>query len=428
MKTAAAEAAGQVPSSPAKQAKAAETSSLPVKDASEDNPHPTSTSPASTTKNTIRLAVFFSTGDLGDVGRHVVTAALERRADEISSIKVFCKNTQQMLLQAKWNCVCPDHKLPKTKVASSSATSTDPNKKNIDLPLPPRLTLVDFDITTDDIAAHLPQADVVIACLGNRKPFHPDCIARAGTHRIVQAILEQQQQQQKHSLTTSTSSSPPRFLLLSSAGIANDWPPMEWCQEGQRLESLFRTICWSQYQDLTGAEQSVTSAATAAASDAVGVEEDHKTNKEPMVMTASKQPEAHHTKSDTNNQKNVQQQQQQQQQRSSSLFDYLIVRVVLLEETCQPAGRWQVQRHKYTDEHPHHEISKLDCARFLVQEAVCPAWRNCAVLVGGSYGEERVVATGNVASAATAVLEPKPASITGNDDHDEKQASFTASP
>jgi hypothetical protein len=122
----------------------------------------------------------------------------------------------------------------------------------------------------------------------------------------------------------------PRFVMLSSVGIAEDWPPMEWSREGQRLQGFFRTICWMQYQDLSGAE--------------LATQQGAQTNKE---------------------------------------FNFLIVRSVILDETTIPVGGWYVQVAKHKDHPPCLELAKMDCARFLVEEAIFPSIRRRAVVVGG---------------------------------------------
>jgi nucleoside-diphosphate-sugar epimerase len=240
------------------------------------------------------LGVFFSSGDLGEVGMHVVAAALERASDEVNEIRVF-SNHITSLDDRKWNCGC------RTRHAF-----TERDRQ--------RLKLICLDCTKDPLAIHLEGVDAVVSCLGNRKPFHPDCIAKAGTGRIVQAMMATDVR---------------RLALLSSVGIAEDWPPMEWSREGGRLSGFFRTVCWTQYQDLSGAEQAVRLA-----------------------------------------------------EQLHADLDSLVVRTVLLGEHSPPSGKWFVQHQKHGD-HPDHHLAKMDCARFLVQEAVHGTLSRRAVVVGG---------------------------------------------
>jgi hypothetical protein len=105
---------------------------------------------------------------------------------------------------------------------------------------------------------------------------------------------------------------------------------MEWSPEGPRLQGFFRTICWLQYQDLSGAELAIS----------IGAQTDEG-------------------------------------------FNFLIVRSVILGETAKPVGGWYCQSAKHKDHPPCADFAKMDCARFMVQEAVDPSIRRRAVVVGG---------------------------------------------
>lgn len=235
------------------------------------------------------VGVFFSSGDLGDVGRHVVEALLELG---VANIRVFSSQIE-LLEDRNWHCGC----------VGGHSVGTRENREKI--------TLVRLDCTKETLLArHLQGLDAVISCLGHRTPFAGQNIAKTGTEHILKAIDQVKI---------------PRFVLLSSVGIGNDWPPMEWSREGERLAGRFRTICWTQYQDLSGAELAVRKHATG--------------------------------------------------------LDFLIVRAVLLPETMPPSHRWTVQSEKFHD-HPHEYLSKMDCARFLVQEVVQPTLNRCAVVLG----------------------------------------------
>lgn len=231
------------------------------------------------------LAICFSSGDLGDVGRHAVLAALELPPSVVARIRVFGSNVQQALFHDKWKCACPSHDIH------------DDNH---------RLDLIDHvDLTTDPVDLH--GVDAVLLCLGNRIPFHDDNIAYAATERIV---LQQQV---------------PRICLLTSVGLGDDWPPLPWDRShSQILQALFRTVCWTQFQDLSGAE---------------------------LVL--------------------------RQQQN-----DFLVVRAVALDEERVPSGQWTVQTTK-SEEPPASQLAHMDCARFLVQEAVKGSLSRTAVVLGG---------------------------------------------
>jgi hypothetical protein len=249
---------------------------------------------SSTESEPITLLIIYSSGDLGDVGRHAVAAALEFPPTVVRQVRALSTNIKA-LEKRQWKCGCEDQ---------HSVTESD------------RLQLIQADCTTTNLDQYMEGVTAVISCLGNRRPFHDDCVAKLGTQGIVQAVLRQE-------VT-------PRFVMLSSVGIAEDWPPMEWSREGQRLQGFFRTICWMQYQDLSGAE--------------LAIQQGAQTNEE---------------------------------------FNFLIVRSVLLDETTAPVGGWYVQVAKHKDHPPCLDFAKMDCARFMVEEAMFPSIRRRAVVVGG---------------------------------------------
>lgn len=245
------------------------------------------------------LGIIYSTGDIGDVGRHAVEAALELPINIISSIKVFSINGSHSLLKdTDWKCGCR---------LKHNFCNKEENCLN-------RIQIINIDCTKDCLSNYLINVDAIVSCLGNRKPFHPDCIAKKGTERIINAMLNNDIN---------------RIVMLSSVGISNDWPPMEWSKEGDRLQAFFRTICWRQYQDLTGAELAVQIG---------GIDNDK--------------------------------------------LDYLITRSVMLSENTIPINKWYIQNKKYHD-HPVKYMAKMDCARFMVEEAINPSYHRAAVVIGG---------------------------------------------
>jgi hypothetical protein len=252
------------------------------------------TTKSSTESEPITLLIIYSSGDLGDVGRHAIAAALEFPPTVVRQIRALSTNIKA-LEKRQWKCGCEEQ---------HSVTESD------------RLQLIQADCTTVNLDQYMEGVSAVVSCLGNRRPFHDDCVAKLGTQGIVQAVLRQR-------VT-------PRFVMLSSVGIAEDWPPMEWCREGQRLQGFFRTICWMQYQDLSGAE--------------LAIQQGAQTNED---------------------------------------FNFLIVRSVILDETTRPVGGWYVQVAKHKDHPPCLDLAKMDCARFMVEEAITPSIRRRAVVLGG---------------------------------------------
>lgn len=237
------------------------------------------------------IVIVFSTGDLGDVGRHAVAVALETAPSVVRTIKVISSDPTT-LEQENWKCGCRRH--------------------HISMKDRKRLEIHQADCSTDNLAPYLQGVDAVISCLGNRLPFHPDIVAKPGTEHLIVAMQQ---------------GGCKRLVLLSSVGIGDDWPPLEGCREGDFLAGFFRTICWSQYQDLRGAERAV------------------------------------------------------QRGTISSQLDYAIVRSVPTNE-LKPQGLSFVQQKKYVDR-VGHDIAKMDLARFLVSEAIEPVLHRQAVVVGG---------------------------------------------
>jgi nucleoside-diphosphate-sugar epimerase len=136
------------------------------------------------------VGIFFSSGDLGDVGRHAVAAALEMPPSVVSNIRVFSRDIASMD-QANWKCGCGEH----------SISQEDRN----------RIQFLQIDCTQDDLVPALFDVDAIVSCLGSRQPFHNERIVREGTERLVQAAI-----------TCKIA----RFVMISSVGIGDDWPPM----------------------------------------------------------------------------------------------------------------------------------------------------------------------------------------------------------
>lgn len=267
------------------------------------------------------LLIVYSSGDLGDVGRHCVALALKH--PRIRHVKVVTDQPPQHLFDERsYNkCRCPPH-------------------THELLGFKDRLRVFPSDLSRDEYSRHVHNVDVVISCLGSRLPFHPNSsshIAENGTTRIVQALLDLDKTRQ-------------RIIMLSSVGIGNDWPPLEGLREGNFLQGLFRTICWEQYQDLSGAERAVS------------------------------------------------------RSWSSNQLDYVTARCVLLPDECLPTGLFRAIDQPQRSERQaspnisaegrgdscgragsdyDQYIAKLDAAQFLIQEAVRPSRHRQVVILGG---------------------------------------------
>jgi hypothetical protein len=113
-----------------------------------------------------------------------------------------------------------------------------------------------------------------------------------------------------------------RAVILSSAGIEEDWPPFEFHWAGKIMRVLLR-VAYFASRDLTLMEREY----------------------------------------------------------RASDKDFLFVRPTGLGEDVIPVGKWFLQHEKYKDQ-VGMDMAKLDCARFMVQEALTPTRHRSAVVVG----------------------------------------------
>ena len=68
--------------------------------------------------------------------------------------------------------------------------------------------------------------------------------------------------------------------------------------------------------------------------------------------------------------------------KESKNLDFLLVRPVGLAEDAVPSGEWFIQKEKHKDV-VGTNIAKMDCGRFVVQEALNPTLHRTAVVIGG---------------------------------------------
>jgi len=74
--------------------------------------------------------------------------------------------------------------------------------------------------------------------------------------------------------------------------------------------------------------------------------------------------------------------------KSAKEVDYLIIKPLGLGEDVVPTNEWKLQKKKYEDT-VDINLAKLDCARFMVQEAINPTIHNNAVVIGGQIKGEK---------------------------------------
>ena len=234
------------------------------------------------------LVILFGKGGLSDVGRHAVLAALEQPNVEF---KVLTQHPE-LLEESNWNCGCPG--------GHADAFSEEDRKRFSVIPVK------SWSDTT--LSEHFQGATGVVSCLGNRQPFIGGWVAQEGNQAVIQGMKE-------HNVE--------RAVALSSCGVEEDWPPLEFHPGGKILSFIFTVIGRKCFKDLTLMERAY---------------------------------------------------------RASSL-DYLLVRPVGIGEDVVPNGTWVFQKKKYEDKIGLN-MAKMDCARFMVKEALNPTMHKTAVLIG----------------------------------------------
>jgi NAD(P)H-binding len=246
-----------------------------------------------------RLVILYGVGGLSDVGRHAVQVALLEHADVVSHVTVVAQAPHHLLLQeANWKCGCEQpHAIDVT------------NNERLTVVSVPSWQPQDADET---LAECLRGATAVVTCLGNREAFRGHRDAAQGTKAVLRAM-------QKTKVK--------RLVTITSVGIEEDWPPLEFFRPAYYILScLFMSVAKPNFRDLTEMER------------------------------ACKATDA-------------------------NAIDYLLVRPVGLGEDVKPVNKWLLQKKKYEDV-LHFDMAKLDCARYMVEEAVRPTRHREAVVIG----------------------------------------------
>eukprot|EP00525_Craspedostauros_australis_P005185 CAMPEP_0198113018 /NCGR_PEP_ID=MMETSP1442-20131203/4771_1 /TAXON_ID= /ORGANISM="Craspedostauros australis, Strain CCMP3328" /LENGTH=253 /DNA_ID=CAMNT_0043769993 /DNA_START=329 /DNA_END=1090 /DNA_ORIENTATION=- len=244
-----------------------------------------------------KLVVLYGIGGLSDVGRHVVQVLLEQPS--IGSVTVLTQHPKKLLEETNWECGCPEPHI-----------FSDEQKK--------RLNLVAVDKWDDaDLPAHFEGAHSVISCLGNRQPGFFDKSLKKGwvSYPGNQMVIRSMKQ---HGIT--------RAVVITSVGIEEDWPPLEFHFGGKILGLMFRTNTKTAVRDLTQMERAYRST----------------------------------------DEKDI---------------DFLLVRPVGIGEECKPSGKWFLQKEKGKDALGM-DMAKLDVARYMVTEALEPTRHRAAVVIG----------------------------------------------
>jgi nucleoside-diphosphate-sugar epimerase len=235
------------------------------------------------------FCVIYSTGGIGDVGRHAVRAALDQFEGKVRVITRFPESLEEV----NWNS------------ASGPHSFTDAERE--------RLEIIALDVTKDDLVPHMTNVGTVVSALGIRQPFlgSNNIVGEAGTKNLVKAM---------------ESCNVDRVVAVTSVGCNEDWPPIEFHWTGHVLKFMFRTVSRSNYRDLN------------------------------LVENALKK----------------------------SKLDYLLVRPMGLGEERKTMGEYFIQKKKGEDK-VGPDMAKMDCATFVVKEALNPSYHKTAVVIGSNW-------------------------------------------
>lgn len=152
------------------------------------------------------LCILFSSGGTADVGRHAVRAALDAFQGQL---RVLTKNPLA-LEESNWNSASGPHSFTKEERDRMDVRAVDFTK-------------------AEDLSCHLDGVGAVVSALGNRQPLYGDHVAKVGTQKLVKAM---------------ESVGVERLVAVTSVGLNEDWPPVEFHWVGNILKWLFRTLCW----------------------------------------------------------------------------------------------------------------------------------------------------------------------------------------
>lgn len=135
------------------------------------------------------ITVFFNDGGMGDVGKHVVASVLMRENLRVRAVGLSLDSLKR------------------------SESVTQPKIEG------DRFEMVELDVASTDAAvkekltAAVDGASAVVCCIGSRQGSKYPRNAEAGTRNIIEAMK---------------SKGVSRLVVLSSAGVADGWPPMPW--------------------------------------------------------------------------------------------------------------------------------------------------------------------------------------------------------
>mmetsp|Transcript_56230 Transcript_56230/g.136285 ORF Transcript_56230/g.136285 Transcript_56230/m.136285 type:complete len:312 (-) Transcript_56230:3576-4511(-) len=291
-----------------------------------------------TVKKKIHLVVLYGVGGLSDVGRHAILAALEPPySDHVVKVSVVTEYPE-LLDEQNWECGCvgghtdPSKDFPdKVNIIPIDGSWNDADKDYNKTVLEPLFSDAFSKITKQGSQ----ESEVaVISCLGHRQPgwkyknlITRGLVANSGSKQLLDAIAAVATNAK---IKNTNGSAPVRVVAISSVGIQEDWPPMEWNWFVRRIMSyMLRHSSKLAANDLTKMELDF-----------------HKT--------------------------------------SADIVDYLFVRPVGISEEAMPKHDWHIQREKFEDKDMALDMAKMDVARYMVSQIINPTCHRKGVVIGGS--------------------------------------------
>lgn len=296
------------------------------------------------------LVILYGIGGLSDVGRHAILAALEQNEQEVPNMMKTTEETNEpktivdkitvfteypeLLDETDWECGCPE-------------PHTNPAKSHPDIVHVVKVDNWKDPSNVDTLASYIEKSDGVISCLGHRQPGrkYPKLIERGlvaadGNKQLIEAI-RQASNDKKNSRNK-----PRRVVVMSSVGIQEDWPPMEFHWAGKIMKFIYkRTKASLAFDDLNEMEVA------------------YKNYNENILEDDGS--------ADNNNK-----------------IDYLFVRPTGISEDAIPVGTWLLQKEKFHDA-VGMNMAKMDVARYMVQEAINPTKHFGGVVIGSELPEPK---------------------------------------
>jgi hypothetical protein len=267
------------------------------------------------------IVILYGVGGLADVGRHAILAGLERSMDTNNDDDIG----HITILTQHPNLITDDN------TDWNCGCNNQPNHQLTEDHIQQKITIVPIESSwkETDLSPYL-QGDntTIISCVGNRQPFFGHYDATEANESLIRAMTKRQNDESNGNNNNNNNNKNVSFrvIVMTSCGVNEDWPALEFFIIGRiAMFIIFTMLARTMYRDLSTMERLY--------------------------------------------------------QSSPDYIDYLFIRPVGLSEDVQPINQWVIQTQKY--KHPLGiEMSKLDVARYMVEEALQPTRHRDAVVIG----------------------------------------------